>query len=135
MQSACKVGLLGYIKVKRQTLPEINVHAPLFGTLEYGQCLEYLGFITLGRVLMWRNLYPIEIGFSRVSAKFEWESIQLPCPHIPTGLYCIRFYHCEISLGDQNGSIMECKQINIGLCKENSWKKQVGPKVNLFIWD
>ena len=30
-----KVCLLGSIKVKRQTLPEINMHAHLFGTLEY----------------------------------------------------------------------------------------------------
>ena len=30
-----KVCLLSYIDVKRQTLPEINVHAHLFGTLEY----------------------------------------------------------------------------------------------------
>ena len=30
-----KVGLLSCIDVKRQTLPEINVHAHLFGTLEY----------------------------------------------------------------------------------------------------
>ena len=29
------VCLLGSIKVRRQTLPEINVHARLFGTLEY----------------------------------------------------------------------------------------------------
>ena len=39
---------------------------------------------------------------------------------------CIRFYHCEISLGDQDDSIMECKLINIELYKENSWKSQVG---------
>ena len=32
---ACKVCLLSSIDVKRQTLPEINVHAHLFGTLEY----------------------------------------------------------------------------------------------------
>ena len=30
-----KVCLLSSIDVKRQTLPEINVHARLFGTLEY----------------------------------------------------------------------------------------------------
>ena len=29
-----KVCLLGSIKVRRQTLPDINVHARLFGTLE-----------------------------------------------------------------------------------------------------
>ena len=30
-----KVCILGSIKVRIQTLPEINVHAHLFGTLEY----------------------------------------------------------------------------------------------------
>ena len=30
-----KVCILGSIKVRIQTLPEINVHARLFGTLEY----------------------------------------------------------------------------------------------------
>ena len=32
-----KVCILGSIKVRIQTLPEINVHARLFGTLEYLQ--------------------------------------------------------------------------------------------------
>ena len=35
-----KVCILGSIKVRIQTLPEINVHARLFGTLEY--CTKYL---------------------------------------------------------------------------------------------
>ena len=30
-----KVCILGSIKVRRQTLPEINAHGLLFGTLEY----------------------------------------------------------------------------------------------------
>ena len=30
--------LLGSIKVKTQTLPEINMHTRLFGTLEYSPC-------------------------------------------------------------------------------------------------
>ena len=32
---SCKFCLLGSIKVRRQNLPEINMHARLFGTLEY----------------------------------------------------------------------------------------------------
>ena len=32
-----KVCLLGSIKVRGQNLPEINVHARLFGTLEYAR--------------------------------------------------------------------------------------------------
>ena len=33
-----KVCLLGSIKVRRQTLPEINAQGLLFGTLEYNKC-------------------------------------------------------------------------------------------------
>ena len=35
-----KVFLLDYIKVRRQTLPEINLHARLFGILEYAPIIS-----------------------------------------------------------------------------------------------
>ena len=50
-----KVCLLSSIDVKRQTLPEINVHARQFGTLEY-ICLDFFDFSTKKNILFTQNI-------------------------------------------------------------------------------
>ena len=47
-----KVCLLAYIKVRGQTLPEINVHAHLFGTLEYLKSSLLITIRVWSRLLM-----------------------------------------------------------------------------------